>query len=58
MLKKLWNSLFSPRKALEKKYYRLLKEARDLQRAGDIPSFAKKTREAEDLYAEIQNLQE
>jgi hypothetical protein len=35
------------KKRLEKQYARLLLEARDLQRAGKIPEFAKKTAEAE-----------
>ena len=41
-------------KALEKKHQRLLVEARDLQRSGDIQAFAAKTAEAETLYAEIE----
>lgn len=56
MLTKFFNKLCNPTRALERKYYRLLKEARDLQRSGDIPAFAKKTREAEDLYVEIQKI--
>jgi len=49
-------NLFSknPIKALEKEHQRLLVQARDLQRAGDIQAFAAKTAEAETLYEEIQ----
>lgn len=56
VLKKLWASLTDPTRALEREYDKLLKEARDLQRKGDIPAFAKKTREAEDLMKKIQEL--
>lgn len=48
-----WND---PAKSLEREYSRLLLEARNLQRAGDIPAFAKKTREADDVYKKIQSL--
>jgi uncharacterized protein (UPF0332 family) len=58
MLKKLWNKLFSPTRALEKQYNKLLREARDLQRKGDIPAFAHKTREAEDIRKKIEQLGE
>lgn len=37
-----------PGKKLEKEWLRLCKEARDLQRQGKIPEFARKTAEAED----------
>lgn len=56
VLKKLWTSLTDPTSALEHKYDKLLREARDLQRKGDIPAFAKKTREADDLMKKIQEL--
>lgn len=56
VLKKIWTSLTDPTNALERKYDKLLREARDLQRKGDIPAFAKKTREAEDLMKKIQEL--
>lgn len=56
VLKKLWASLTDPTSALEREYDKLLREARDLQRKGDIPAFAKKTREAEDLMKKIQEL--
>lgn len=38
-----------PVKKLETEYFKLLEEARDLQRKGDIEGFASKTAEAEDL---------
>ena len=56
ILKKLWQRLTDPTRPLEKEYRRLLKEARDIQRKGDIPAFAKKTREAEDLRKKIDDL--
>ncbi|MEM6455941.1 MAG: DUF6435 family protein [Acidobacteriota bacterium] len=46
-----------PKKALEKRYAKLLEEARDLQRGGDIAGFAKKTEEAEAVAAEIDALE-
>ena len=49
--------LFNPTRVLEREYGRLLVEARDLQRKGDIPAFAKKTREAEDIRKKIEELQ-
>ena len=52
----LWGRINNPTKALEKQYDKLLKEARDLQRKGDIPAFAKKTREAEDIRKKIEEL--
>ena len=45
-----------PRKALQKRYEQLLLEARNLQRAGKIPEFAKKTEEAEAVRAQIDEL--
>lgn len=44
------------KKSLTKKYEKLLKEARDLQRQGKIPEFARKTAEAEAVGAEIDAL--
>jgi hypothetical protein len=41
---------------LEKKYDRLLEDARDLQRGGDIQGFAAKTEEAEAVRLEIEKL--
>lgn len=49
----LWGRWNDPTKALEKQYDKLLKEARDLQRGGDIPAFARKMREAEDIRKNI-----
>lgn len=54
-IKGLWDKLTDPSRALERHYNKLLKEARDLQRKGDIPAFAAKTREAEDLRMRIDN---
>lgn len=56
-LKIIWSKLFSPTKALEKQYDKLLKEARDLQRKGDIPGFAKKTSEAENIRKKIEEFE-
>lgn len=56
LLKNLWQRLTDPTVPLEREYGKLLREARDLQRKGDIPAFAKKTREAEDLYKKIEEL--
>ena len=56
ILKNLWAKLVDPTRPLEKQYNKLLKEARDIQRKGDIPAFAKKTREAEDLRKKIDDL--
>ena len=55
-IKGLWNKLTDPSRALERHYNKLLREARDLQRKGDIPAFAAKTREAEDLRQRIEDL--
>ena len=56
ILKKLWQRLTDPTRPLEKQYSKLLKEARDIQRKGDIPAFAKKTREAEEINKKIEEL--
>ena len=42
-----------PIKNLEARYHRLLEEARDLQRKGDISGFAAKTSLAEELARRI-----
>lgn len=42
-----------PKKKLEKKLARLMEEARDLQRRGDMPAFARKTAEAEEVGLEL-----
>lgn len=52
-IKGWWNKWTDPSRALERHYSKLLKEARDLQRRGDIPAFAAKTREADDLRKRI-----
>lgn len=53
-----WNKWRDPSRALEKQYSKLLVEGRNLQRKGDIPAFAAKTREADDLRKKIDNLKE
>ena len=45
-----------PAAKLNERYLALLKEARDLQRAGKIPEFGRKTAEAEAVLAEIDAL--
>ncbi len=45
-----------PLAQLQKKYQRLLLEARDLQRNGDIVSFASKSAEAEAVLQEMDRL--
>ena len=47
-----------PAAALQKKYERLLVEARDLQRNGDIVTYADRTAEAEQVLEEIDKLRE
>ena len=46
----------NPVKKLEKRYARKLEEARDAQRAGKIPLFAKLTAEAEEIGKELEEL--
>ena len=46
-----------PSKKLKKQYEKLLVEARDLQRNGDIKGFAKKSAEAEAVMKEIEQMQ-
>jgi hypothetical protein len=43
-----------PVKALEKKYEKLLEEAMQLQRGGDIKGYAAKMAEAEEVQKEIE----
>lgn len=45
-----------PLKKLDKQYRRLLEEARDLQRKGDIKGYAQKTAEAEAVVQEMERL--
>lgn len=45
-----------PVKKLEAEYHKLLEEARDLQRQGDIQAFAAKTAQAEDVARRIDEL--
>jgi len=53
-VKDLWTKWNDPTRPLERRYNKLLLEARNLQRSGDIPAFAAKTREAEDLRKKIE----
>lgn len=46
-----------PLKKLEAQYARLLEQARDLQRQGDIQAFAQKSAEADAVLQEIQALE-
>jgi hypothetical protein len=57
-LKNLMAKRKDPTRTLEKQYSKLLLEARNLQRGGDIPAFAAKTREAEDIRKKIEELTE
>lgn len=56
LLKNMWAKWKDPTRALEKRYSKLLLEARNLQRGGDIPAFASKMREADDLRKQIDNM--
>ena len=47
-----------PVKALEKKYEKLLEEAMQIQRSGDIKGYAAKMAEAEEVKKEIDTLLE
>ena len=47
-----------PVKKLEAEYHKLLEQARDLQRQGDIAGFAEKTAEAEALASQIDALKQ
>jgi hypothetical protein len=52
----LWSKLNDPTRRLERQYDKLLLEARNLQRGGDIPAFAGKMREADDVRKKIEEL--
>jgi len=45
-----------PVKKLEKKYLKLMEEAMEIQRGGDIKAYAQKTAEAEKVAEEIEAL--
>jgi len=45
-----------PVKQLEKKYLKLMEQAMNIQRGGDIKAYAKKMAEAEDVAKEIEEL--
>ena len=47
-----------PVKKMEKQYAKLLEEARDLQRGGNMPAFAEKSAEAEALGQELDVLRQ
>ncbi|MEM8933868.1 MAG: DUF6435 family protein [Acidobacteriota bacterium] len=47
-----------PKKRLEKQYMKLMEEARDLQRRGDMPAFAEKSAEAEAIGRQMDALDE
>lgn len=57
-LKNLIKKLNDPTRPLESEYGRLLIEARNLQRKGDIPAFARKVKEAEDIRKKIEELKQ
>ena len=50
----LFNS--DPSKKLRKQYERLLEEARDLQRSGDLRAYSKKLVEAEEIAKQLEVL--
>jgi hypothetical protein len=45
-----------PRAKLEKRYKKLMSDAVQVQRSGDLRAYAKKMKEAEDVQAEIEAL--
>ena len=45
-----------PVKKLQKQYMKLMEEATELQRKGDIQAYAKKSEEAEKLMREIEEI--
>ncbi len=45
-----------PIKKMEKRYYAMLEEARDVQRSGDIKGYARLMGEAEELAKQIEAL--
>ena len=51
-------SLFKkdPTKKMEKEYLKMLEQARDIQRSGDIKAYSKKMAEAEELWQKIESL--
>ena len=46
----------NPVKKMEQRYEKMLEDARDIQRSGDIKGYAKKMAEAEELWKEIEAL--
>ena len=51
-----WFKKKTEKERLQEKYANMMEEARDLQRGGDIPAFAKKTAEAEELLKQIEEI--
>jgi hypothetical protein len=47
-----------PAKQLRQQYEKLLEEARDLQRKGDIKGFAQKSAEAEEIAKKMEGLEQ
>lgn len=45
-----------PVKKLEKQYLRLMEEARDIQRSGDLRAYSRKIEEAEIIQRKIEDL--
>ena len=43
-----------PIKKMEKEYFAMLEKARDIQRSGDIKSYAKMMAKSEELWAQIE----
>lgn len=56
LAKRLWNKLTDPSRPLEREYRTLLLEARNLQRSGDIPAYARKIRESEEIRKKIDEI--
>lgn len=56
LLTKLISWWKDPSRRLEREYRMLLLEARNIQRNGDIPAFARKTREAEEIRKKIEEI--
>ena len=48
----------NPAQKLQKQYERLMTEARDLQRSGDIEGFAAKSAEADRVFAELERVRQ
>ena len=53
----MWFLKRDPLKKLQKNYERLMREARDIQRNGDIQAYAAKVDEAEKIAEQIRTLE-